>query len=252
MAEQRAKPFAVSDSVYCLGADWVNWYLVDTGEGVVAVDAGLPGFAADLDRDLERLGLRGGDPEAVLLTHSDADHVGLVATFSERGATVYIHPDDLATLARPRPKGGDGAPLKQLGLVVNPGFWRLAGALVRAGGLRPKPFGAAKPFPQEGELPVAGRPVAIPTPGHTPGHCALLFPAQRALFVGDLFCTRSPLGGPEGPQPLPRQLNEDTARSLASLAAVEDLEADLVLPGHGPPFRGSPKEAVAAVRARSG
>jgi hypothetical protein len=33
---------------------------------------------------------------------------------------------------------------------------------------------------------------------------------------------------------------------VASLSALEPLAADVVVPGHGPPFRGSPAEAVQA------
>ena len=252
-AESPSKPYAVSGSVYCLGADWVNWYLVDTGEGLVAVDAGLPGFAATLGEDLDRLGLADKPLVGVVLTHSDADHVGLVGHLARRGAPVYIHGEDLGALARPRPKGGEAALRHQLTLLFKPGFWRLAAEMARSGGLRVQPFAEAKPFPGDGRLPLPGEPVAIHTPGHTPGHCAIHFPAARALFVGDLLCTASPLGGGRrGPQPLPRRMNVDTARSLASLAAIAHVDADLVLPGHGPPFAGSPKEAVEQVRLAAG
>ncbi len=56
--------------------------------------------------------------------------------------------------------------------------------------------------------------------------------------------------GAAGPPLLPDFFNTDTAQAHASLARLRDLEAGIVVPGHGPAFRGSPREAVdLAVRA---
>ncbi len=49
-----------------------------------------------------------------------------------------------------------------------------------------------------------------------------------------------------GPQLLPSFFNYDTDQALASLQVLTDLDADVVVPGHGPAFAGSPADAVAA------
>ena len=51
--------------------------------------------------------------------------------------------------------------------------------------------------------------------------------------------------GRRGPQLFPRALNTDSPRSRKSLSAIEPLAADLVLPGHGEPYEGSPRDAAA-------
>jgi len=43
--------------------------------------------------------------------------------------------------------------------------------------------------------------------------------------------------------------NHDEAAALASLQALAGLSADIVLPGHGPAYRGSPASAVEHARA---
>jgi hypothetical protein len=40
-----------------------------------------------------------------------------------------------------------------------------------------------------------------------------------------------------------------TSQARESLAAIESLEANLLLPGHGEPWHGSPTAAVAQARA---
>jgi glyoxylase-like metal-dependent hydrolase (beta-lactamase superfamily II) len=90
----------------------------------------------------------------------------------------------------------------------------------------------------------------VPTPGHTPGHCALHFEAHRSLFVGDALCTWHPVKGTTGPQLMPSSFNTSNDQALESLSAIEEIEADVLLPGHGEPWRDRPAAAVAAARAR--
>jgi glyoxylase-like metal-dependent hydrolase (beta-lactamase superfamily II) len=89
----------------------------------------------------------------------------------------------------------------------------------------------------------------VHTPGHTPGHCALLFEAAGALFVGDALCTFNPLTGERGTQLMPFPLNVDNEACRESLGRIEPLDAQVLLPGHGDPARETP--AAAAARART-
>jgi glyoxylase-like metal-dependent hydrolase (beta-lactamase superfamily II) len=95
-------------------------------------------------------------------------------------------------------------------------------------------------------LDVPGHPVPVHTPGHTSGHCALHLPERGVLLAGDAMMTEHAVAPATGPQLLPDFFNRDTDLARASLRALSDLAADVVVPGHGPAFRGTPSAAVSA------
>ena len=82
------------------------------------------------------------------------------------------------------------------------------------------------------------------TPGHTPGNAALYFEDRLAVISGDTLITHNPLTGRTGPQVMPSGFNGDTAQALASLSALEDLNAEIILPGHGDPWHGPVSQAA--------
>jgi glyoxylase-like metal-dependent hydrolase (beta-lactamase superfamily II) len=241
-------PVEIAPGVHGLGSEYVNWYLVEEGDRLAAVDAGVSGFAKHLDDDLRALGRHREDVAAVVLTHSDADHTGIVTELKEAGARVLIHAADKGTLEKPRPKSGDASPHHLLPYLRYGTTWRIAVHLARLGGARPRGVSGAETFADGDVLDVPGSPRVVHTPGHTPGHCVLLFEAAGALFAGDALCTWNPLRGTRGSQLMPSALNVDNERTYASLAQIEPLDAQVVLPGHGDPVRESPAAAVAHAR----
>jgi glyoxylase-like metal-dependent hydrolase (beta-lactamase superfamily II) len=76
---------------------------------------------------------------------------------------------------------------------------------------------------------VPGSPRIILTPGHTPGSAVLHVAPRSVLFVGDALATYAVTTGARGPQVAP--FTADAAQAVASLARLEDLAAELVLPG---------------------
>ncbi|RII88586.1 MBL fold metallo-hydrolase, partial [Clavibacter michiganensis] len=100
-----------------------------------------------------------------------------------------------------------------------------------------------------GPLDVPGRPVAIPTPGHTDGHVALHLPDRDALITGDALVTLDPYTGRTGCRIVAGAATADSARALRSLAALEESDARIVLPGHGAAWTNRIRAAVAAARA---
>lgn len=243
-------PLEILPGVYRLGSDWVNWYLIEDGGRFTAVDAAVSGYATSLESDLASIGASPADVEALILTHADADHTGLANVFSEAGARVLVHPDAEEPLRKPRPKGGDAKPINLIPDLWRPTLIRLFVHFARNGAAKPPSFEGAQTYKAGEALDVPGRPRAIATPGHAPGHCAFLFEQRRALFVGDALCTLNVVTGARGPQLMPAAMNEDNQRCRESLGALEGLTADAVLPGHGEPFLGSPAEAASQALAR--
>ena len=94
------------------------------------------------------------------------------------------------------------------------------------------------------QLDLPGRPVVVHTPGHTSGHCSLHLPDHGVLLAGDALMTGHALARTEGPQLLPDFFHTDAAQARQSLERLRNLSADVVVPGHGPAFLGSPARAV--------
>jgi glyoxylase-like metal-dependent hydrolase (beta-lactamase superfamily II) len=238
--------------VHRLGTSMFNWYVVEEGGRLTAVDAGLPGFKSSLDYDLGELGFRTTDVEAVILTHSDADHTGVAQALKNAGARVLIHRADEPKLRKPGPKSGDAKPINLVKELWRPSLWRFAGAMMRDGGFNPTKVTDAETFGDGETLDVPGHPRVVPTPGHTPGHCSFHFAAHATLMAGDAMCTLNPMTSSTGPQLLPRAYNESNEQALRSLDALEPIEADVLLFGHGEPWREGVASAVRQARSAAG
>ena len=97
---ESVEPFRIFDNVYYIGTRWVSCYAVDTGDGLVLIDALYGNFPRLALKNLERLGLGEKKVKFVLATHGHWDHAGGAAFFQkELGATVGMTRADWA-LAR--------------------------------------------------------------------------------------------------------------------------------------------------------
>jgi glyoxylase-like metal-dependent hydrolase (beta-lactamase superfamily II) len=67
---------------------------------------------------------------------------------------------------------------------------------------------------------------------------------RGVLVAGDALMTEHALVTSSGPQLLPDFFNTDTTRARASLELLRPLGAEVIIPGHGPVFQGTPNQAV--------
>lgn len=225
-----------------IGNDIVAAYLVVADDGITVVDAGLPGHWKDLTRELRAIGRTVDDIRGVVLTHGDSDHLGFAERLRrDHGVPVYVHEAD-AERARTgeKPKTAAG-PLR-----IGPTMGFFAYALRKRA--VPTVYVSEVVEVCDGDvLDLPGSPVIVGMPGHSPGSIAVHVPLADAVFVGDALTTRHVLTGREGLQPAP--FTDDAAEASASLDRLAGLQASWVLPGHGAPWRGSPADVAAAVRA---
>jgi glyoxylase-like metal-dependent hydrolase (beta-lactamase superfamily II) len=225
---------------------FTNWYLVEDGDRITVVDAGVPTSWESFRAALRRLGRSPDDVDAVVLTHAHFDHVG----FAERarrelGVPVWVHENDVPLTKHPwrydheRPRSYYFATQVQALPIVatfvrNRAFW-------------PRPIKEVRRY-SGGSLPVAGSPRVVFTPGHTLGHCALHFPDRDAVIVGDAFVTLDPYTARTGPRVVARAATADSERALASLDALAETGARTAFVGHGEPWTQGVEAACAQAR----
>jgi glyoxylase-like metal-dependent hydrolase (beta-lactamase superfamily II) len=252
IAPHRTAAPSPAPGVTRLGDAEVNFYLLDDPGGLVLVDGGLPGHLPQLRSYLEGAGRSLGDIRALLLTHAHPDHTGVAAAARQAGADVWVHERDAAGLA-----GGARAASRQAKpegslfpyLIRRPATLRTIAYIGRMGG-----FTGSKvtdPRTVDGDrllADVPGRPRVVTLPGHTPGSVGYLFADRGLLFTGDALVTYDGITGYRGPAVASRAFTHDSRAALASLTALDTIDAGLLLPGHGEPFPGTPADAAAQAR----
>jgi glyoxylase-like metal-dependent hydrolase (beta-lactamase superfamily II) len=236
--------------IHRAGTEIVNWYLLEEGGKVTVVDAGCPRYRAQLEPALREIGRTLDDVEAIVLTHAHIDHVGFAATLQqERGTPVYAH-------AAEEPQARTGHAPKTEGSLMSVLRHRTGRRVVthiaRNGGARPPKVARVRTFADGEQLEVPGRPIAIHTPGHSPGHCVLYVPAEGAAFAGDALCGWNTATGAQGPILPPPQFSNSMEQARASLARIEAIDAQTLHFGHGEEWTGGAAAAVAEARARDG
>jgi glyoxylase-like metal-dependent hydrolase (beta-lactamase superfamily II) len=227
-----------------------NWYIIQEGGRLTLVDAGFPAHYSVFRKGIESMGRGLKDVEAIILTHSHADHTGFAEHLrKETRVPIFVHREDLAAI-------GKVLQLPWWGLLSN--AWRpyIATMLLTAtiNGVFSMPhITEARTLTDGDVLDVPGRPHVLHVPGHTPGEVAFYLPDRGVLLSGDTLVTRNLMTGKlSGPQVTHPLLNDDYKAARHSLDRFREIGKVKMLPGHGNPWTGTMAEAVQLARATSG
>ncbi len=225
-----------------------NWLIVRDASGFVLIDGGYPG-----DRDLvlessRELGLEPADAKAMLITHGHVDHTGSAAYFSRTfGTPILCSPGEL-----PHVQGKEKHQVTFGQVLVRawrPRVFRWMLHVIKAKALQAEPPTRAEAWTAERLHSLPGRPQAIPLPGHTPGNVALLLPEAGVVAVGDTFVTGHPISSKSALRCFTGCTTLTRPARLASARQLEGVQANVILPGHGPALHLPLAEAVAALQA---
>jgi glyoxylase-like metal-dependent hydrolase (beta-lactamase superfamily II) len=233
----------VADGVHFVQGKAVNWTLLTEGDAVTLVDAGYPGDRNAVLWSIERIGLSIDQLAAVLVTHAHVDHIGSLPKLLE-GRDIPVLTSETESRHARREFLEQATPLQVASAAWRPRVLAWSLHVVAAGGTSKAGVPQASAFSGDGPLDVPGRPVPIVAPGHTSGHTCFHLPHAGVLITGDALVTGHPTVARTGPQVLAGMFHHDLAENRRSLERLRSLSGDVLLPGHGAPWRGSYAEAV--------
>ena len=232
---------AVTGRVHLARTPLVNWTMVSDDSGVMLIDAGFPGHRDDVLTSLRELGFGPDDVRAILLTHAHIDHMGTAIWLAKTHQTpVYCHPAEVPHAKRDFLQ--QVSPMALAGQAWRPRWLTWSAEVMRKGGLVRAGIPGVRALSDDVAASLPGRPVAIPTPGHTSGHCSYV--VDGVLVTGDALVTGHPLLRRSGPQLLPSMFNHSDPDCRRSLEALAGAGTATLIPGHGDVWTGPIAEAV--------
>ncbi|NDP21917.1 MAG: MBL fold metallo-hydrolase [Paludibacter sp.] len=187
----------IKPNVYAINDSFVDMFLVKDSDNYVAIDVGKD--IKVIEDGLKKLSIDPDRVVAVLLTHSDGDHVGALNLF--KNAVIYLSNDEEQMI------NGTTKRMNSYNKIESKTYTLLND----------------QQNVQIGNLNIKG----ILTPGHTPGSMCYLF-NNKYLFVGDAFSLKD--GKIDKPSDF---FSMDMKTAIQSLVKISDLpEAQYIFTAH--------------------
>lgn len=201
----------------------VNAYLLETGDGLLLVDAGWPNKTETIFKAVQECGHNPAHIRHLVLTHGHIDHAGSAAEVRRRtGARTYAHAADLELIT----KGEAVRP----GTAVTPGIIPAIAyrVFIKPGGTTYESLAVDQTLEDGETLPMANHVEVIHSPGHCAGRIALLLRPEGIVIAGDICSNIMGLNY--------SVLNEDRALARKSILRVAEYPFERAVFGHGKPL----------------
>jgi glyoxylase-like metal-dependent hydrolase (beta-lactamase superfamily II) len=188
----------VLDNVFVVKDDFANLFVVQDGSQYIVIDGAND--QATVAEQMKRLSINPDDVSAVLLTHTDWDHVGALGLFDK--AKVYLSKEEEQMINGKKPRM----------LFFKNSIPRTDYTLLED-----------RQIIHIGNLKIEG----ILVPGHTPGAMAYLI-NDKYLFTGDILSLKD-----RKIAPIPAFFNMDTDQAIASMEIIRHLPtAEYIFTAH--------------------
>lgn len=235
-----------AEGVYFVEGPASNWIIVRDGAGFILIDGGYPRDLEHVLASIRHIGLEPAEAKAMLITHGHVDHTGSAAHFSgEYGTPILCSAEEVAHVQ------GKEKHQVTLGQVLSrawrPRVFRWMLHVIRAGALSAEPATDARTWDDAELRQLPGAPRAILVSGHTPGHTAFVLPKANAVVTGDALVTGHPLSKRNGVQMLHPMFHSSPDGIREALQVLSDIDASLILPGHGPAVRMRLEDAIGGI-----
>jgi glyoxylase-like metal-dependent hydrolase (beta-lactamase superfamily II) len=222
----------------------INPVLIADDQEATLIDAGYPGYFAQLKEAVEAAGVPFDHLRRVIITHHDWDHIGVLREIEKSrgdGVLVYAHVDEKPYIEGRLPNLKMTPERIAARLAALPESFRPKAAAMFAD----LPTGRVDRTVTDSQtLPFHGGITVIHTPGHTPGHICLFLPAHRLLVAGDeLRVENGALVGPADIHTL------DMPLATASLMKLTGYDVDRVACYHGGVYGPHAAESIARLAA---
>ena len=210
-----------------IGSEHGNIYPVLTWDDneLVLIDAGLPGQIEMIKEAVRQAGFDLEKVTKVIITHQDMDHIGCAKILAEMGAKILAHEAEAPYIQ------GDKTPVRitqmEERLPELSDEQRAFLEQVKAGA--PQFYVHIDQQLTDGErLDICGGIKVIHTPGHMPGHIALLLEESNIMVAGDAANVHE--GVLLGANP---QFTQDMAQADASFQKMMDCKPSYIVSYHG-------------------
>jgi glyoxylase-like metal-dependent hydrolase (beta-lactamase superfamily II) len=198
--------------------NFVNAFLLDTGDGLALIDTGIPGSAPKITEAVRSIGRELADIRLIIVTHCHSDHSGSLAEMKRlTGAPATMHPVDAAMVR----DGKAIRPLRPAPGLINAVICRF---LLPGAPSEIEPAEIERHVEDGETLPGGLR--AIHVPGHCAGQLALLCPEHAGVLIA-ADAAANVVGLAMSP------MYEDVAEGRQSLNKIAGFHFEVACFGHG-------------------